>query len=420
MSVSKSTSTLWKNIPKKKRIRPAEHVSDTIRYYIKRIYAITILQTIGMVIRCFSRIKPNRIAIMTNTWRYNCNPKYIYLHLKENAPEYEIVWLIDNREEADSYPDDVPTLCYFSIRGIIYAYTSRFWIDNGVAFSNHFEKKASQVHIQTMHGSLGIKRLDNSVTSRNNSGMLGRMIVRRETVNTDYVITDSLFEESIFRDAFWKDTPMIRLGHARTDILFSQDSNKIAAIRRELKKRYDLPVEKSIFLYAPTHRSWLKGNDLIQRFDEIKAVLEKKFDSRFVIAVRLHPFTRNILFNSAEDEKKQGIYNLSDYPDIQELMLVTSIGVTDYSSWIFDYVVTKRPGFIYATDIEQYIKRVGLAYPLDETPFPIATTESELIRQIETFDRSEYERNVDAFLANKEAVDDGHSCERILHWMSSL
>ena len=112
--------------------------------------------------------------------------------------------------------------------------------------------------------------------------------------------------------------------------------------------------------------------------------------------------------------KNHWVYDVTDYTDIQELMLISDIAITDYSSWIYDFVLTRRPGFLYATDVERYNNITGLCYLLEETPFPVCYNNEMLLDHIRNFDQEDYERKVQAFLDGKESVDDGHSSERLV------
>ena len=381
----------------------------------KALKALNELETpLKAVLRRTVKTEPDKIVFMTNTFTYTCNPKYIFEKLREKAPDLKIVWLTRRDDKSrERYPEYVRTVPVHSIQGIKEAYSAKIWIDNGIAFSSLFEKKKDQIHIQTMHGSLGIKRLDNAVNDRQKN-YIGRREIRRESELTDYVITNSKFEEDVFRTVFWKHVPMVRLGHARTDILFSEDQEVIIRIREELYKRYGIPKENKIVLYGPTHRI---GFQVDLDFEILKEALEERFGGTFSVIVRFHSMTFGLKW---KNDGMDYIYDLSDYPDMQELMLVTDVGVTDYSSWIYDYVVTSKPGFIYASDLEKYNNRTGFCYPLEETPFPVAKTNEELIRNIKEFDQDKYETDVQLFLAGKEAMDDGHSAERIADWILSL
>ena len=99
---------------------------------------------------------------------------------------------------------------------------------------------------------------------------------------------------------------------------------------------------------------------------------------------------------------------------MQELLAVADAGITDYSSWAYDYVLTRRPLFIYATDLDQYDQGRGFYYPLTETPFSISQNTDELSENILAFDDGAYQARIDDFLAKKECVDDGHASERIV------
>ena len=368
------------------------------------------------IARLLVRPIPGKIAFMTNTFSYTCNPKYIYEELKRREPGRDMVWIVDSRARAKDYPPDAVTVKLGSLRCLREVYSSSIWIDNGIAFSEYFARRDDQIHIQTMHGSLGIKRIDNAVTSRNKRGFLGRRVVRRETELTDFVITNSVFEEGVFRRVFWKNVPMVRLGHARTDPLFGNGGRPVAAIREDLMRRYGVPQEHRIALFAPTHRKDMTAQDLNFGFRQMTAALSGKFGGDWTLLVRFHSRTKNIKMLDVG----AGVVNASDYPDMQELMMVADIGITDYSSWIFDYVVTGRPGFIFATDVARYSAATGLCYPLEETPFPVAYNAETLFENVASFDMDEYARRVKAFLDRMECVDDGRSASRIADWINSL
>ena len=366
--------------------------------------------------RMLTRPIPGKIAFMTNTFAYTCNPKYIYEELKRREPDRDMIWIVDSKARAKDYPPDAVTVKLGSLKCLREVYSSSIWIDNGIAFSEHFARRDDQMHIQTMHGSLGIKRIDNAVLSRNKRGFLGRRVVRRESELTDYVITNSAFEEGVFRRVFWKDTPMVRLGHARTDPLFGRGGRPVSAIREDLKDRYGILPGSRIALFAHTHRRDLSADDLDFGFKRLTKLLEEKFGGKWTLMVRFHSRTKNIRMLDVGG----GVVNATDYPDMQELMMVADIGITDYSSWIFDYVVTGRPGFIFATDVERYSAATGLCYPLEETPFPVAYNAEALFGNVASFDAEEYAKRVKAFLDRMECVDDGNSASRIVDWINGL
>ena len=134
--------------------------------------------------------------------------------------------------------------------------------------------------------------------------------------------------------------------------------------------------------------------------------------------MRFHPtvraFSQNIL------AKSENIIDVTDYPDIQELMLLADIAITDYSSWIYDFVLTRKPGFIYATDLEQYDNERGFYYKLETTPFAIAKNNRELVNNIQNFDMDAYQTKVEEFLKEKGCVEDGKASYRVVEKIKEI
>ncbi len=108
------------------------------------------------------------------------------------------------------------------------------------------------------------------------------------------------------------------------------------------------------------------------------------------------------------------------YPDMQELLLAAQTVITDYSSCIFDYMLTGRPAFIYAPDRQRYEEERGLYYPLQETPFPIAEDMTQLCENIQNFSLNDYQRRVREFLSAWNVFEDGHASERVVDLLQEL
>ena len=99
--------------------------------------------------------------------------------------------------------------------------------------------------------------------------------------------------------------------------------------------------------------------------------------------------------------------------DMQELLAAADCLITDYSSCAFDFMLTRRPVFLYTPDIREYDTQRGFYYPLTSTPFPLAQNNAELQKNIDSFDEAAYRQKVEAFLAGKGCIEDGHASERV-------
>ena len=107
------------------------------------------------------------------------------------------------------------------------------------------------------------------------------------------------------------------------------------------------------------------------------------------------------------------VINATSYPDIQELAACTDVAITDYSSWICEYMVTRRPGFMFATDLKSYQEKDRpFFFPLTDLPYPVAYTSEELFKNIRNFDNDKCVRRTNEFLKKMGSVDDGHAAER--------
>lgn len=112
--------------------------------------------------------------------------------------------------------------------------------------------------------------------------------------------------------------------------------------------------------------------------------------------------------------KSNRVINATFYDDMQELIITTDFGITDYSSWIFDYMLMSKPAAILADDIADFKLSRDFYYPIESTPFPIAETSQELIDNILSFDLDKYDAGVKDFLKERGCIEDGHASERIV------
>ena len=87
----------------------------------------------------------------------------------------------------------------------------------------------------------------------------------------------------------------------------------------------------------------------------------------------------------------------------------TDILITDYSSCIFDAIYAGKKTFMYAPDLDNYIKLRGLSIDLNNLPFSISYNIDELYNNIKEFDNGNYKKNVDVFLNNIKSFETGNA-----------
>ena len=107
---------------------------------------------------------------------------------------------------------------------------------------------------------------------------------------------------------------------------------------------------------------------------------------------------------------------MTRYHDMQELLCISDMLITDYSSSMFDYAMLRRPCVLYATDVEQYDR--GYYYDFCELPFPLARDGEQLTKIIEEFNHEEYLAALDKFLNTTLGIKErGIASEELAKWM---
>ncbi len=341
---------------------------------------------------------------------YGCNSKYVTQELLKRSAGLDIVWTVKNIEaRRGEFPKGVRLVEYGSKEALKEYASAKVWIGNYhlVAYLNKgLKKKPEQSYIQMWHGSFGIKRIENDcglLTADKNWAYLAK----ENSEYTDYWISNSDYETQVYQDSFWNVRHILSYGHPRNDLFFSKNQEKI---KQKVRDYFGIS-DKKIMLYVPTYRDNVMESDFYPDYPMLLESLEHRFGGDWVLLLRLHP--RMADYASRLIPQQENLIDATQYPDIQELLAVADSALTDYSSSIFDYVLTGRPAFLFAGDLEKYEQVRGLYYPLSETPFSIASNNDELRKNIESFDEPEYQKKAACFLKEKKSYEDGHASGRV-------
>lgn len=373
-----------------------------------------------------TKVKNNKIIFMNYLGRpYGCNPKYIAEEIiKRNLP-VELVWVTKkiSSKNKKSFPNVFKFVEYKNVKKCIKEFSSsKIWVCNyhlNKLFMYGLCKKDEQKYIQTWHGSLGIKKIEKDVPSLiiddvwlNNA--------KKNSELTNYWVSNSSFEDNIYKDALWANNGILRFGHPRNDIFFISEQEK-NNIKQKVYKSLGVKDEKKIILYVPTFREGTLIDKKFEHYkidvDKIRQSLSQKNGDDWEVVVRMHPHFKQ------QHYKYLGFENVicaNTYSDIQELLLASDAMITDYSSCIFDFMLSKKPAFVFATDIEKYNTQRGFYYPLETTPFPIATNNEELIKNIENFDLDKYKLEINEFLEEKGCIEDGSASKRVVDLIEKI
>lgn len=355
-------------------------------------------------------LDPQKIIMITSRGTYNCHPKAIANEiLKRNLP-YTIVWVVrkENIIQNDFYPPNIKIVRRGSYEFYEEAATAKIWIDNSFNFAYLWAfKKKNQILIETWHGTFGLKRFDASVNK-------DKRWIRKAYIQgakTDYCLANCKFEEELLKNTFWGNAEILPYGHPRNDILFHTTDDSALSLVTSIREKYHLKESDHILLYAPTYRE-VKNPTLFDiDYNNLLNSLKHRFGGDWYIMIRYHFLDRKL---DTIPKKNPYIINVTAYPDIQDLMLLADIGITDYSSWIYDYFFTKKPCFLYVPDLDEYQEKDReFLFPLETTPFPIAKTNTQLCANIESFDWKNYQNDYRTFCEKMMCYEDGHATDRI-------
>lgn len=372
----------------------------------------------------FSKKTPiikNQIMFRTFQDKYTCNPKYVCEELLKSGIDCQIVWAYSKKtgEDFSQFPPQVKLVRYGTIEFYEAMAQSHYWIDNAHNFTwEAFPKKEGQVLINLWHGSMGLKRInpeDDSSAQRRAAGKLA-------SKTTDYCVTNSKFEEDVFKSTYWPNTEFLKFGHARNDVLFASEE-EFQKTRKYVCAKLGLNPEDKFLIYAPTFRDDKTAFECFNiDYPKLKSALEERFGGNWVILQRLHFHTQLVIKSNVRllgQPDYDFVVSANDYEDMQELMMISDAGITDYSSWICDFVLTKRPAFLFVTDIDSYVTERGFYYDLNETPFPVCKSNAELINNVKNFDNDKYLSDIDKFFEKLGCYEEGNASEKIVEFMKN-
>ncbi len=329
------------------------------------------------------KIQKNKIVVVSYYGAdYGDNGKYIVEELRKRGRDLDIVWLLKKELLGRHHlPQGVRAVEYRSPRSIYELQTAGVWIDNSRKI--YGRKRKGQLYIQTWHGDIGNKRIEQDVEKALSPYYVKN--ARKDSRMADLMISGNAWFTGKLQTIFWYDGEVLPCGYPRRDILYREQD-----FREALKARMGIPAGARVFFYAPTFRKdqeKLGVSTFALDWQQLLEALQARFGGQWAGILRLHP---NISHMAKLLTLPEGVYDMTAYPDMQELLAVSDICMSDYSSSAFEFGVTGKPAFIFARDLELYRQDRDLHFDFDKVPFPMAESEEALRQNIHSFDAEAY------------------------------
>lgn len=327
-----------------------------------------------------------------------CNPMAIDAEIARQRPDLPRYWGVKDLS-FEVPPGAIPvvfgTTEWWRVRG------SARWLVSNEWLRANFAKKSFQTVLQTWHGSM-YKQIGLDRVGR---GRAHLKVVGRELAKWDMFVSQSPETTPIIRSAYGLDEQIIEIGYPRNDELFTADDQ----VRADLRRHLGIAEDVTVVLYAPTWREAVQEDVELLDLERLGPIVGPTFQLLRRGHVRA---LRNMSAAGASN-----VLDVSTYPQINDLLQVADVLITDYSSMMFDFSVTGRPMIFYTPDIDQYTDTQvrGSYFDLEErAPGPVTREVSEVIRLIRTLDTwpAQWSQRYEAWQQRYNVLDDGRASAR--------
>lgn len=365
-------------------------------------------------------IKKNKVlACVSGGRRYDDNQKFIMEELHKLIPDLDIVWVKDPKYEYE-LPEWMRPVKWCSWRWLYEYATAKIWTNNWEE-PDYFVKRKGQLYVETWHGGLGVKKVAGDIIGEYAENRNKTRFFKNASDMADVFISNSDHLSIIYRRAFKFHGPIWKCGYPKNDLLINGNPE----IGRKARKDLGIPEGNKVLLYAPTWRLRFAENHYIDMdvydidMQRLKQVLTEKFGGEWTMLLRFHPSLR--LYAKGYQEAHPEMMDVTDYQDMQSLLMATDVMISDYSSCIFDAALRRIPCFTYATDFDQYkCEERGVYYEMEELPFPYAKNNDELVQNVKAFDMDDYLKKWDAFTVRMGLNETGHAAKDIAEKMADF
>lgn len=304
---------------------------------------------------------------------FSCNPKYVLLALRQATDALDLVWVVED-------PSRYPELAGLGVRVVRHGTPAavRALMTSGVVVSNGaylmwFPFRRAQFVINTWHAGGAYKRIPGDHPGADRR--LRRKLAHSSRV-TDLVLSSCrTFTTAEVRGAFGYTGEVAEIGLPRNDVLLSDDRDDLNA---RTAAALGLASGARTVLIAPTLR---EGADRVEPLDTdgLTAALAERFGGEWWVLYRAHKLSSSV-HRPAGDGSRW--LDVAGYPDMQELLSLADVLVTDYSSSIWDFSLTGKPCFLYLPDLEAVRLHPGFYVDPAQWHFPLAETNAALHRAI--------------------------------------
>lgn len=337
---------------------------------------------------------------------YGDSPMSIANEIIKQGLDYKMVWLSKN--EDDILPNNIKRVRKGSLISLFDIFTAKIWVDN-IQFGIEVKKKPQQYYIQTWHGGgVPTKQIGKAALEYFDQEEIKNCEI--DSHNTNLILSDNSLVTDVYRNSFWlPDTcEIFEHGMPSKDGLF-RSTEEADKIKHEIVKRDGVKIA----LYAPTFRDDASNFGYGIDVERFYLAVTSKFGGEWVVIIRMHP---NVADNGFKFAYNDHIIDGTSVTNPQDLVLISDILVTDYSSISSDFLLLEKPVFLLTLDLDYYQSKCRRLHPCYFTlPYPRCISNEELEAEIRNFNLIEYKNKIRNYKKTYlRPFDDGHASEKVV------
>lgn len=337
--------------------------------------------------------------------QFSCNPKYIFLELKECGNNLQFVYEL-NIPKIPKELKNVTVVKHNTWKYFYHLLTSKVVISNN-AISPKIPIRRSQYVINTWHGGGAFKKVGIDIDGKVNGMDYEKLKITAKQTSL-FLASSEGFYNGTGKGSCIPLEKVLFVGMPRNDILLAEKEKK-DEINRKVRNFYKIDAKINVLLYAPTFRGAIGSVESIRgesfEWEKVRHALEQRFPGEWLLVFRGH-------YHSKENvEDRKDVIDASTYPDMQELLIAADTLITDYSSVIWDFSLTNKPGFLFCPDLETYIDERDFYSPIEIWPYNYACNNKELCDLIYRYDASVNKARCAKYHDKMISYEDGNSSE---------
>lgn len=335
----------------------------------------------------FLPVKKNKIVFLHDFGNgYGDSPKVLAEEIMRRGLPYDMVWLVNDMNL--EFPRPIRKALMSRIKSVYELATAKVIITTAKS-KYYLKKKSTQFFVYIPHGQIGAKYVERQAGDTLSKGYIDGSIWHSKVSNL-FISSSKLHTEEELT-WYWYDGEVMECGLPRNDIFFHYTPEDV----QDIKKKVGIPDGVKIVLYGPTFRNEPSNEPYAIDTERVLQTLEQKTGDKWIFLFRAHP--NFVWYGKPAFEYSEKVMDVTNYPDMQDLLLISDVLISDYSSAMFDFNLMHRPVFLFTKDIDAYQKMRGLKDWYFKVPFPFCHNNDELASAIANYDEKEYHKKCEEF-----------------------